>query len=176
MGLWLQSSIIGVTIVGAGHRHFCFGVWQNVGNLFAYQFGPHPYGNDLPPEVGQIGQNYLRSLFAVGFQGLLILVCVAIYAVLIQGIATAEIPSGRYGAPWAIRFCSASCCSKPGRLHEVSLAHIEKRGVICREDMGPTGRACGTGKRRRTSTRRCLPLYGGNRVRFAKAGIAGRQG
>ena len=38
--------------VGAGHRHFCFGVWQNVGNLFAYQFGPHPYGNDLPPGGG----------------------------------------------------------------------------------------------------------------------------
>ena len=29
-----------------------------------------------------MGQNYLRSLFAVGFQGMLILVCVAIYAVL----------------------------------------------------------------------------------------------
>ncbi len=35
-----------------------------------------------------MGQNYFRSLFAVGFQGLLILVCVAIYAVLIQSIAT----------------------------------------------------------------------------------------
>ena len=45
-------------------------------------------------EVGQIGQNYLRSLFAVGFQGLLILVCVAIYAVLIQGIATGGDPIG----------------------------------------------------------------------------------
>ena len=31
---------------------------------------------------------YFRSLLAVGFQGLLIIVCVAIYAVLIQGIAT----------------------------------------------------------------------------------------
>ena len=35
--------------VGAGDRHFCAGVWQDVGNLFAYQFGSHPYGNDLPP-------------------------------------------------------------------------------------------------------------------------------
>ncbi len=40
------------------------------------------------------GQNYLKSLFAVGFQGLLILVCVAIYAVLIQGIATSGDPIG----------------------------------------------------------------------------------
>ena len=36
----------------------------------------------------------LRSLFAVGFQGMLILVCVAIYAVLIQGIATGGDPIG----------------------------------------------------------------------------------
>ena len=45
-------------------------------------------------EVGSMGQNYLKSLFAVGFQGMLILVCVAIYAVLIQGIATGGDPIG----------------------------------------------------------------------------------
>jgi len=39
-------------------------------------------------EWGGMGQNYLRSLLALGFQGLLIIVCVAIYAVLIQGVAT----------------------------------------------------------------------------------------
>ena len=38
--------------------------------------------------------NYFRSLFAVGFQGLLILVCVAIYAVLIQSIAADGDPIG----------------------------------------------------------------------------------
>ena len=41
-----------------------------------------------------IGQNYFRSLCAVGFQGLLIMVCVAIYAVLIQSIATDGDPMG----------------------------------------------------------------------------------
>ena len=50
-------------------------------------------------EVGQTGQNYLRSLFAVGFQGMLILVCVAIYAVLVQGIVTSGDP---IGAIWGI--------------------------------------------------------------------------
>ena len=34
-----------------------------------------------------MGQGYLRSLFALGFQAFLIIVCVAIYAVLVQGIA-----------------------------------------------------------------------------------------
>ena len=46
------------------------------------------------PGLGGTGQNYIKSLFAVGFQGLLILVCVAIYAVLIQGIATGGDPIG----------------------------------------------------------------------------------
>lgn len=35
-----------------------------------------------------MGHNYFKSLFAVGFQGMLIMVCVAIYAVLVQSIAT----------------------------------------------------------------------------------------
>ena len=37
-------------------------------------------------ESGQMGQNYLRSLFALAFQGFLIIVCVAIYAVLVQNM------------------------------------------------------------------------------------------
>ena len=45
-------------------------------------------------ELGGTGQNYIKSLFAVGFQELLILVCVAIYAVLIQGSATSGDPIG----------------------------------------------------------------------------------
>ena len=36
---------------------------------------------------GQMGQNYLRALLALGFQAFLIVVCVAIYAVLLQNIA-----------------------------------------------------------------------------------------
>ena len=37
-------------------------------------------------EQSHIGQNYLRSLAALAFQGFLILICVAIYAVLVQNI------------------------------------------------------------------------------------------
>ena len=41
-------------------------------------------------EQSQIGQNYLRSLFALGLQGFLILICVGIYAVLIQNYAVSD--------------------------------------------------------------------------------------
>ena len=44
-------------------------------------------------------QNYLKSLFALGFQGFLILICVAIYAVLIQNIA---ISGDAIGSIWSI--------------------------------------------------------------------------
>ena len=55
---------------------------------------PIPVATLSNRELGGTGQNYIKSLFAVGFQGLLILVCVAIYAVLIQGIATSGDPIG----------------------------------------------------------------------------------
>ena len=55
---------------------------------------PMPVATLSSREIGSMCQNYIKSLFAVGFQGLLILVCVAIYAVLVQGIATSGDPIG----------------------------------------------------------------------------------
>ena len=46
-----------------------------------------PMATMLNREWGQMGQNYLRSLFALGFQAFLIIICVGIYAVLVQNIA-----------------------------------------------------------------------------------------
>ena len=48
---------------------------------------PLSHGDHDEPRMGPDGQNYLRSLFALGFQAFLIIVCVAIYAVLVQNIA-----------------------------------------------------------------------------------------
>ena len=71
--------------VGAGHRHFVLVYGRMLEIYLLTSLAPSLWQRSPHREVGQIGQNYLRSLFAVGFQGLLILVCVAIYAVLIQG-------------------------------------------------------------------------------------------
>lgn len=50
---------------------------------------PIPMATMMSREVGGgMGQNYLHSLIALGFQAFLIIVCVAIYAVLVQNIAT----------------------------------------------------------------------------------------
>ena len=52
---------------------------------------------DVYKRQGQMGQNYLKSLFALAFQGFLIMVCVAIYAVLVQSIPAAD---SIHGAIW----------------------------------------------------------------------------
>ena len=48
---------------------------------------PIPFATFGNREQSQIGQNYLRSLAALGFQGFLIMICIGIYAVLVQNIA-----------------------------------------------------------------------------------------
>ena len=48
---------------------------------------PIPFSTFGNKDQSMIGQNYVRSLFALGFQGFLIMVCVGIYAVLIQSAA-----------------------------------------------------------------------------------------
>lgn len=48
---------------------------------------PIPFATFGNRDQSMMGQNYLRSLFALGFQGFLIMVCVGIYAVLIQSAA-----------------------------------------------------------------------------------------
>ena len=79
------------------HKVFAYGRMLEIYLLTS--LAPIPMATLAHREVGQTGQNYLRSLFAVGFQGMLILVCVAIYAVLVQGIVTSGDP---IGAIWGI--------------------------------------------------------------------------
>ena len=51
---------------------------------------PIPMATMTNREWGGMGQNYLRSLFALGFQAFLIVVCVAIYAALVQNITLTD--------------------------------------------------------------------------------------
>ena len=52
---------------------------------------PVPMAAMMGKEWGGMGQNYLRSLLALGFQAFLIIVCVAIYAVLVQNLSLIHI-------------------------------------------------------------------------------------
>lgn len=50
---------------------------------------PIPFATMTNREWGSIGTNYFKSLFALGFQGFFMMVCVAIYAVLVNNMIVA---------------------------------------------------------------------------------------
>lgn len=94
LGLWLQSSIIGITMWALNIAIFVIVYGRMLEIYMLTSLAPIPVATLSNREMGSMGQNYLKSLFAVGFQGLLILLCVGIYGVLVQGIATSGDPIG----------------------------------------------------------------------------------
>lgn len=86
-GLWFQSLFIGLTVWVLAILIFIITYGRMIEIYLVTSVSPIPMATMLNREWGQMGQNYLRSLFALGFQGFLIIVCVAIYAVLVEGIA-----------------------------------------------------------------------------------------
>ena len=107
LGLWLQSLLIHVTMWAINIVIFVIVYGRMIEIYLLTSLAPIPVATLSNRELGSTGQNYLKSLFAVGFQGLLILVCVAIYAVLIQGIATSGDP---IGAIWGCMGYSVLLC------------------------------------------------------------------
>jgi hypothetical protein len=98
LGLWLQTLIIGIIIIALNIVVFVIVYGRMIEIYLLTSLAPLPMATLTNREMGGMGQNYLKSLLAVGFQGLLIMVCVAIYAVLVQSIAIGGDP---IGAIWA---------------------------------------------------------------------------
>ncbi len=94
LGLWLQTIIIGFTMTALNIVIFVIVYGRMIEIYMLTSLAPIPFATIVNREIGHMGQNYFKSLLAVGFQGLLILVCVAIYAVLIQSIAIGGDPIG----------------------------------------------------------------------------------
>ena len=94
LGLFMQSLLIHVTMWVLNIIIFVIVYGRMLEIYMMTSLAPIPVATLANREVGSMGQNYLKSLFAVGFQGLLILLCVGIYAVLVQSIATTEDPIG----------------------------------------------------------------------------------
>lgn len=89
-GLWFQSLFIGITMWALTICIFIVIFGRMLEIYLATSLAPIPMATIMGKEWGGMGQNYLRSLFALGFQAFLIIVCVAIYAVLVQNIATED--------------------------------------------------------------------------------------
>ena len=90
LSLWFQSIIVGITMWALSICIFVVVYGRMLEIYLVTSLAPVPMATMMNREWGSMGQNYLRSLFALAFQAFLIMVCVAIYAVLVQNIATDE--------------------------------------------------------------------------------------
>ena len=86
-GLWFQSLFIGITMWALYICIFIVIYGRMIEIYLVTSVAPIPMATMMGKEWGGMGQNYLLSLLALGFQAFLIIVCVAIYAVLVQNIA-----------------------------------------------------------------------------------------
>lgn len=86
-GLWFQSLFVGICTWAITICIFIVIYGRMIEVYLVASVAPIPMATMVNREWGQMGQNYLRSLLALGFQAFLIVVCVAIYAVLVQNIA-----------------------------------------------------------------------------------------
>ena len=89
-GLWFQSLFVGITMWALTICIFIITFGRMIERYLVTSVAPIPMATMMGKEWGGMGQNYIRSLLALGFQAFLIIVCVAIYAVLVQNIALVD--------------------------------------------------------------------------------------
>lgn len=87
LGLWFQSLFVGICTWAITICIFIVIYGRMIEVYLVTSVAPIPMATMANREWGQMGQNYLRTLFALGFQAFLIMVCVAIYSVLVQNIS-----------------------------------------------------------------------------------------
>lgn len=87
IGLWLQSLLVQITLMAISKVIFVIIYARMIEIYLMTSMAPIPFSTFANREIGHMGQNYFKSLFALGFQGFLIIICVAIYAVLVQSIS-----------------------------------------------------------------------------------------
>ena len=98
LGIFLMSFIVQFLVYILSALIFVIVYARMIEIYLMVSLAPLPFATFGNKEQSMIGQNYLRSLFALGFQGFLIMVCVGIYAVLIQSIAfSSDIIGTRWG-------------------------------------------------------------------------------
>lgn len=90
LGLLMQSFVIQFAMSALAIVIFVIVYGRMIEIYLMVSLAPIPFSTFGNREQSQIGQNYLRSLFAIGFQGFLIIICVGIYAVLVQSIAFSD--------------------------------------------------------------------------------------
>lgn len=89
-GIFLQSMMVKLTMVALNICIFVIIYGRMVEIYLMTSVGAIPFATMVNREWGGMGQNYLRAMLALGFQAFLIMVCVGIYAVLVQSIIISD--------------------------------------------------------------------------------------
>ena len=98
-GIFLQSFVVQVCLYLLSAIIFVIINARMVEIYLMTSLAPIPFATFGNSEQSMMGQNYLSSLFALGFQGFLIMICLGIYAVLIQ---TVSFTSDISGSLWSV--------------------------------------------------------------------------
>ena len=116
LGLWFQSLFVGLTmnILSICIMLVIYGRMIEI--YLVTSLGPIPLATMANSEWRSMGQNYLKSLLALGFQAFLIMVCVGIYSVLVQTIATTSDISGAIWACMGYTVLLCFCLFKIGSI------------------------------------------------------------
>ena len=107
LGLFLQSFIVQICSMILSVAIFVIVYGRMVEIYLMTSLAPIPFSTFGNREQSHIGQNYLRALFALGFQGFLIMICIGIYAVLVQ---TVTFTDDIIGSLWGIMGYTVLLC------------------------------------------------------------------
>lgn len=99
LGIYLQSFIVQIGIHILSIAIFVIINGRMIEIYLYTSLAPIPFATFGNKDQSMMGMNYIKSLFALAFQGFLIMICVGIYAVLITGVAfTSDIT----GSLWSV--------------------------------------------------------------------------
>ena len=90
IGLYLQSALLSFAMNILSLCIFLIVYGRMIEIYLTISVAPIPMSTMVNREWSNVGNSYLKSLFALAFQGFLIMICVAIYAVLLQSLVTAD--------------------------------------------------------------------------------------
>ena len=115
-GLWFQSLFAGICSWAVTICIFIVIYGRMIEVYLVTSVAPIPMATMANREWGQMGQNYLRALFALAFQAFLIIVCVAIYAFLVQNITLSNDISAAIWTAMGYTVLLCFCLFKTGSL------------------------------------------------------------
>ena len=114
LGLWFQSVFVGLCTQILSICIFLVIYGRMIEVYLVTSIGPIPFATMVNREWGSTGQNYLRSLLALGFQAFLIMICVGIYAVLVEGRRRSALSGAGPSSALSVPFPQRSHRTSPG--------------------------------------------------------------